>query len=82
MFHVYVLRSQVTGRFYVGCTKDVRRRLTEHNAGKSKSTRAFRPLALMYEEAFPSLGEARRRERYLNAQKSRRFLAGLVGVRA
>jgi putative endonuclease len=81
MFHVYVLRSQVTGRFYVGCSKDVRRRLVEHNAGKSKSTKAFRPFDLMHEEAFPSLGEARKRERYLKAQKSKRFLANLVGLR-
>ena len=82
MFHVYVLLSQVKGRFYIGCTKDVKRRLAEHNAGKSKSTVAFRPYPLVYEEAFPSLREARKRERYLKAQKSRRFLEDLVGLRA
>ena len=81
MFHVYVLRSQVTGRFYVGCTRDVKRRLTEHNAGRSKSTKAFRPFALVYQEAFASLKEARGRERHLKAQKSRQFLEGLVGLR-
>ena len=81
MFYVYVLRSQTTGWFYIGCTKDLERRLAEHNAGKSVSTRAFRPFELVHRDVFPTLREARQRERYLKAQKSRRFLEELVGRR-
>ena len=33
MWYVYVLESERTGRFYKGCTNDITRRLSEHNAG-------------------------------------------------
>jgi predicted GIY-YIG superfamily endonuclease len=44
MWHVYILRS--TGfpqQEYIGATADLRRRLPEHNAGKSTHTAKFRP---------------------------------------
>ena len=37
MFHVYVLRSEKTGRMYVGSTDDVDRRVTQHNAGHRRT---------------------------------------------
>jgi putative endonuclease len=43
MIFVYVLQSAVDGRFYVGLTNDLQRRLSEHNRGKMKYTKAFRP---------------------------------------
>ena len=35
---VYVLKSERTGRYYVGIAEDVAFRLTEHNSGKVDST--------------------------------------------
>ena len=32
MFHTYVLRSELTGRLYIGSTSNLRRRIDEHNA--------------------------------------------------
>jgi len=64
MVHVYVILSEVTGRCYVGISEDVPRRLSEHNAGKMKYTKAYRPWRLVYEEAFPDRMSARRREKY------------------
>ncbi|MFW6106866.1 MAG: GIY-YIG nuclease family protein [bacterium] len=34
MVHVYILRSLRTGKLYVGHTKDLSRRLAEHNTGQ------------------------------------------------
>ena len=45
VFHVYVLRSEKTGRRYTGSCQDVDLRLHEHNSGQSKTTRAGRPCA-------------------------------------
>ena len=33
MFHIYILQSQQSGRYYIGCTKNVAQRLTQHNGG-------------------------------------------------
>lgn len=60
--YVYILRSEKTGRLYVGTTRDVTRRLEEHNAGRSRSTKADRPWALTYAESHPDLSAARQRE--------------------
>lgn len=76
--NVYILRSLSTERFYVGCTGNMERCLREHNDGKSRSTKAFRPWELAHTEHFPTLAEARKRERALKAKKSRRSLTQLI----
>jgi putative endonuclease len=60
--YVYTLRSEKTGRLYVGATRDVTRRLKEHNAGRSRSTKSGRPWVLAYAESYPDLSAARKRE--------------------
>ena len=65
MYYLYILRSAAKGTLYVGVTKDVGRRLKEHNAGASRGTRGARPYELVHTEAYQALEEARRREWYL-----------------
>jgi predicted GIY-YIG superfamily endonuclease len=38
-WYVYVIKSVVDKRLYVGMAMDVAKRLNEHNAGKTSSTR-------------------------------------------
>ncbi len=78
MPYVYILKSVNTGRYYVGCTDDLERRLREHNNGKSGSTKAFRPWRFAHSEYFKTLAQARQRERYLKAQKSRLLLTKVI----
>ncbi|OGI76152.1 hypothetical protein A3C67_01975 [Candidatus Nomurabacteria bacterium RIFCSPHIGHO2_02_FULL_42_19] len=40
---VYILESQKNGRYYVGSTDDIDRRIREHNVGKVLSTKNVRP---------------------------------------
>ena len=35
MYHIYILRSIPTGRYYVGSTSDIDQRLAKHNKGYS-----------------------------------------------
>ncbi|NQU68570.1 MAG: GIY-YIG nuclease family protein [Candidatus Marinimicrobia bacterium] len=65
MVYVYILKSRKDGKFYTGSTTDLKRRLREHNDGKSKSTRYRRPLILVYYEELSSIGQARVREKAL-----------------
>ena len=75
-FHyVYVLESSIDGNKYVGMTKDLRRRLKEHNGGESIATRSRRPLALIYYEAGLSYKDAATREKYYKTTGGRRSLA-------
>jgi putative endonuclease len=43
IFYVYAIRSDVDQRIYVGFSLNVLKRLAEHNAGKTKSTKGYRP---------------------------------------
>ena len=63
--YVYFLKSLKKDNWvYVGSTADIKKRSKEHNAGKCKSTKGYRPLELIYFEKFENLKEARERERY------------------
>ena len=65
MSYVYLLRSMKDGNFYMGWTTDVNRRLEEHNAGLTRSTKSRRPFKLVGYETYPSSEGAKKRERTL-----------------
>lgn len=62
MNYTYILRCK-DGTLYTGWTKDLNRRVKEHNAGKgAKYTKARRPVKLVYCEEFSTRTEAMKRE--------------------
>jgi putative endonuclease len=70
MFFVYIIRSIKTKRYYIGCTKDIERRLKEHNNNKTFSLKNRGPFELIYKEKYLTLKEARVRERQIKSYKS------------
>jgi len=82
MAHLYILESESTGQFYVGSTSNRTRRLAEHERGHTPSTRNRGRWRLVYEEEYPTVSEARRRERQLKSWKSRRSLMELIHTRS
>ena len=69
MFYVYVLISLSTDKLYIGHTNNVERRLTEHNKGKSISTRNRGPWKLIGYITLDSRSEAMRIEKRLKSFK-------------
>ena len=65
MFFVYILKSLKDGDLYIGSTNDLRRRVEEHNSGKSLATKLRAPFKLIYYEAYTSENDARHREHNL-----------------
>lgn len=65
MFYVYLIRSLTSGIVYVGMSKNVKQRLSEHNKGKSKFTKGHLPFELIYQEGPYETKEARIREKQL-----------------
>ncbi len=62
MHYFYVLQSlEEQGKFYYGCTSDLRERLKSHNAGNNKATKSNQ-WRVVYYEAFLTLSGARQRE--------------------
>ncbi len=62
---VYLLRSLKDGKCYVGWTTDLKRRLEEHNARLTTSTKTRRPFELVYYETYSCPELAKSRERAL-----------------
>ena len=70
MAWVYILRGSC-GRYYVGSTQDLERRLAEHRRGKVHSTHRFgQPLELVASKQMPDIQSARALEKKLKAKKN------------
>jgi len=74
MHYVYVLQSKVDGRFYIGYTADLEKRLTSHNSGEVCSTKNRVPLVPVYYEASYCRKDAIHREKYLKTTYGHRYI--------
>lgn len=67
MYFVYILKSKIDESYYVGVTKNVKRRIKEHNSGSSIYSNTKRPYVLVWCCLFPSKNKALIFERYLKS---------------
>lgn len=70
-YYVYVLRSLKDSKFYIGFTKDLRKRFSQHQNGESISTAPRRPFELIFYEAYKNKYDALRREKYFKNTKGK-----------
>ncbi|GAB4335845.1 MAG: GIY-YIG nuclease family protein [Desulfobulbaceae bacterium] len=84
-YFVYILQSATTGRYYIGHTDDLARRVMQHNDPEyegSKTTKRFSgPWQLVYSEECASRSSAMEREKTIKSWKSRKMIAQLVESR-
>ena len=73
-YFVYVLRSDKFIRNYVGFSSNVEKRLADHNNGRTKSTKPFRPWKLLFIESFETKIEALQREKFLKSGQGRDYI--------
>lgn len=69
MFTTYILKNNLTRRHYIGSTNNIKRRLSEHNRGQTKSTRQKGVWKIVYTEKYDSEIEAKRRESQIKSYK-------------
>jgi putative endonuclease len=70
---LYVLGNS-SDIFYVGICTQVERRLTEHNSGKTKTTREKGPWKIVHVEEYDSWSAARTREKFLKSAIGRNWI--------
>jgi putative endonuclease len=74
MHYVYIIRSLTSSdQIYVGCTGDLRKRLTNHNAGTTTHTAKYKPWELVMYLAFSNEYSAIEFEKYLKSHSGRAF---------
>jgi len=74
LWYVYIIRSvPLPKQEYTGATADLKQRLADHNAGKSRHTGKFIPWELVWYSAFPDKYKALEFEKYLKSRSGRAF---------
>ena len=72
-YYTYVLKSKKDNKLYTGFTNDLRKRLSQHNSGKSTYTKGRGPFEIIYYEACLLQEDALRRENYFKTSQGRRM---------
>jgi len=77
MFFAYGISSLIRNYIYAGLCKNVEVRFKQHQQGKNRTTRAYRPFELIYVEAFETRKEARAKELLLKSGIGKELLTGI-----
>ncbi len=79
-YYTYILKSKKDGKIYTGYTKDLRKRLMQHNKGLSTYTKGRGPFILIYYEACLLESKAKSREEFLKSGMGKRYLKNRLGA--
>ncbi len=76
MFWVYAIYNQINDKIYIGQTKNLSKRLSEHNQkrGNHYTAKFEGEWKLIYKESIATRLEAIQREKQLKSQKGREFI--------
>jgi len=74
MWYTYIIQSKKDQKLYTGMSNDLRKRLLQHNDGKSTYTKGRGPFTLVYYEACLNQDDARSRELYLKSGMGKRYI--------
>jgi putative endonuclease len=76
--YVYILKSEINNRYYVGSTNNIERRLEEHNKGESKYTKLTKPFSIVFYQEFENIRIARQVEYKIKKYKSRSIIEKVI----
>jgi putative endonuclease len=79
IYRVYVLQNP-EGRFYIGLSEDIRKRIDQHNLGESKWTRGKGPWTLSWQSEVMNLSAARKLENKLKRQGRGKGFYSITGL--
>lgn len=74
MYYVYLIESQSSGKWYIGYSSDLKKRVEKHNQHGNTSTANDGPWRLIYYEAYLHKLDALGREKFLKSGSGWRFL--------
>jgi len=78
VYYVYAISSTTKKYIYVGQTNNLERRVRQHQSGKEKTTRDYRPFKVILTEKHLNRVDARVREKYYKSGSGKERLKELV----
>ncbi|PJC28177.1 endonuclease [Candidatus Shapirobacteria bacterium CG_4_9_14_0_2_um_filter_39_11] len=83
MFYVYVVKSETTGKIYIGYTSNLEVRLKRHNQELPTKKESYTylnkgPWQTVYKEEYKTRQEAIKREKQLKSAGGRKFIKAIL----
>ena len=75
---VYILKSHIANKFYVGSSENPERRLQFHNTIEEGFTSRYRPWEIVFKQEFESKTEGQTAERKIKSWKSRKMIEKVI----
>jgi len=79
MYYAYILQSITKKKYYIGYTKNLERRILEHQSGNSCFDRIYKPFKLVYFETYDNKKDAMDREKQIKSYKGGNSFKNLIG---
>lgn len=77
MAFVYILENR-SGKYYIGSTTDINRRINQHQAGYTHSTKRLGEFRLIFSQKYDSLEDARCVESRLKKLKRKDYIDKII----
>ena len=78
MHYLYILIGKQSGKYYIGETSNIEKRIQRHRTGKTSFGKRNKDLEIVYKKEFNNRSEARKFENFLKEQKSHKFIDKLI----
>ena len=78
MSFVYILEGKRNGKYYVGSTENLERRMLHHVNGHTPTTKRFGGIKLVFKQYYDNIGDARKIEKKLKKMKRKDYLIKIV----
>ena len=80
MYKVYILKSTINNRYYIGHTENIDNRLNLHNSGRVRSTKPYSLWNIIHTETLKTRSEAQKREIEIKKYKGGIQFKKLLGL--
>ena len=77
-YYAYVLQSAKNQKFYYGHTQNLEKRLKDHNAGKTKSTKPNLPYEIVFYEVCKTRRDAIKKEKFFKTGLGRGYIKNKI----
>lgn len=75
---VYILKFRNSGRYYIGSTSDLIRRVKQHKEGHTGTSRRLGEFEVVFTQETETLGKARQMEKKIKSWKRRDFIEKII----